>query len=103
MHPQLEQKKFHSCLDFIEALDKCHQKGFYKRVFGVCNNEKDALTECLKEAKRQAVVSTIQEKKEKRKKVEEKWKQLEAAEFGEDMILKKIMEKHNISESDLIK
>ena len=93
MHPQLEAHRFHSCQDFIEALDKCHHKEYYKRIFGICNNEKDALSRCLKQAslenKERAVVSS----RVKRSKIEEKWKAMDEEEYGEDQVLKILMQR----------
>ncbi|KAK5963990.1 Cmc2p PWA37_004330 [Arxiozyma heterogenica] len=91
MHPQLESERFISCHEFIEALNKCHQKQFYKRMFGVCNNEKDALTECLKRASFEAKKHAIIKNKEKRGILESKWKQFDNDE--EDKILKIILER----------
>lgn len=80
-----------ACHEFIEALNKCHQKQFYKRMFGVCNNEKDALTECLKRASFEAKKHAIIKNKEKRDILESKWKQFDDDE--EDKILKIILER----------
>ncbi|EDO15535.1 hypothetical protein Kpol_479p23 [Vanderwaltozyma polyspora DSM 70294] len=103
MHPQLEAQRFYSCAEFIDALERCHEKEFYKRMFGVCNNEKEALTKCLKETKRTLTIKSIEESKAKRKVIEDKWKKSKEEEFGEDAILKKIMERHNISMADIDK
>ncbi|CAL9737679.1 COX assembly mitochondrial protein 2 [Monosporozyma servazzii] len=91
MHPQLESERFISCHEFIEALNKCHQQQFYKKMFGICNNEKDALTACLKSASLQAKKHHLIKNKEKREKLETKWKQLDDDE--DDMILKVILER----------
>ncbi|CAG57851.2 uncharacterized protein GVI51_A04235 [Nakaseomyces glabratus] len=93
MHPQLEAQRFHSCLDYIEALDKCHQKEYYKRMLGLCNNEKDALTQCLKQASAETKKKAIQENKLKRDKLESKWRKIEEEEYGEDAILKMILDR----------
>lgn len=93
MHPQLEAERFHSCAEFIEALDKCHQREFYKRMFGICNNEKDALTNCLHEAslttKRNATIKS----RDKRQVIEDRWRKVDEEEFGEDAILRIIAER----------
>lgn len=93
MHPQLEAERFHSCIDLIQALDKCHKKEYYKRALGLCNNEKDALSKCLHEARLSGERRAILESREKKKAMEKKWKQLEEEEYGEDAILKKIIQR----------
>ncbi|CCD25244.1 Cmc2p NDAI_0E04270 [Naumovozyma dairenensis CBS 421] len=93
MHPQLEAERFHSCLDFIEALDKCHKKEYYKRIFGLCNNEKDALSQCLKEASLETKKKAIKQNREKRAQLDAKWKKIDEEEYGQDTILKKIIER----------
>lgn len=60
-------------------------------MFGICNNEKDALTACLKAASLQAKKHHLVKNKEKRGKLEDKWKQLDDDE--DDMILKIILER----------
>ncbi|AET39714.1 Cmc2p Ecym_4693 [Eremothecium cymbalariae DBVPG len=94
MHPQLQAQRFHSCLDLIQALDKCHQAEFYKKAFGYCNNEKEELSKCLHEARLADQKDNILKNKEKRKMIDQKWKQIEEEEFGEDAILKKIIQRH---------
>ncbi|SCV99751.1 LAFE_0B01706g1_1 [Lachancea fermentati] len=93
MHPQLEAERFHSCLDFIQALDKCHQAEYYKRALGLCNNEKEALTKCLHEARLEGERRYIKESREKQKVIHAKWKQIEEEQYGEDAILKKIIQR----------
>ncbi|CAI4056072.1 hypothetical protein SUVZ_02G0580 [Saccharomyces uvarum] len=93
MHPQLEAERFHSCLDFINALDKCHQKEYYKRLFGLCNNEKDALNKCLKEASLNNKKRAVKESRGKRADLEQKWKKIEEEEYGEDAILRTILDR----------
>ncbi|CCE91054.1 Cmc2p TDEL_0C01650 [Torulaspora delbrueckii] len=99
MHPQLESKRFNSCYDLIVALDKCHQKEYYKRIFGLCNNEKDALTKCLHDARLAGERDLIKQRREERKAVENKWKKIDEEEYGEDAILKKILERHQAKKS----
>lgn len=60
-------------------------------MFGICNNEKDALTECLKKASFQAKKHAILKNKEKRDILDSKWKQFDEEE--EDKILKIILER----------
>lgn len=95
MHPQLEAKRFNSCVDFIQALDQCHQKEYYKRLFGLCDIEKEALSRCLHEARKSGEKEQIAIMREKRKAVEGKWKQMEEEEYGEDLVLKKLLQRHS--------
>lgn len=60
-------------------------------MFGICNNEKDALTACLKAASLQAKKHALSKSKEKREKLESKWKQIDDDE--EDRILQIILER----------
>lgn len=60
-------------------------------MFGICNNEKDALTACLKEAAFQQKKIALNKNKEKRERLESKWKQIDDDE--EDKILKIILER----------
>lgn len=77
----------------IQALDKCHKKEFYKRALGLCNNEKEALSKCLHEARVSGERAYIKESRDKKKRIDEKWKKLEEEEYGEDAILKKIIQR----------
>ncbi|SCU83798.1 LAFA_0D05864g1_1 [Lachancea sp. 'fantastica'] len=92
MHPQLEAQRFHSCLDLIEALDQCHQAEYYKRALGLCNNEKEALSKCLHEARYEVGKAAILQNREKQKKMDARWKQIKEEEYGEDAILQRIIQ-----------
>lgn len=74
-------------------MDKCHRKEYYKRALGLCNNEKEALSKCLHEARLSGERRYILESREKKKVIEQKWKKLEEEEYGEDAILKKIIQR----------
>ncbi|AMD22642.1 HHL128Wp [Eremothecium sinecaudum] len=104
MHPQVEAERFKSCYNFIEALDKCHKAEFYKRAFGLCNNEKEALSNCLHEARMELERNAIKKNMEKRKRMEEKWKKMKEEEYGEDLILQKILKRHQgLNEGESVK
>ncbi|KAJ7581073.1 hypothetical protein C8J56DRAFT_959025 [Mycena floridula] len=47
MHPQLSDKKI-VCREFIEALEKCHERSFLAKMIGACNVPKDELNSCLR-------------------------------------------------------
>lgn len=93
MHPQLDSPRFISCHEVIQALEECHQRSYIERCFGVCNNEKDALVQCLHEARLETQKHLILQRKEKQKKVRESWKKLKEEEYGEDQLLKKLLER----------
>ncbi|CCF60778.1 hypothetical protein KAFR_0L01680 [Kazachstania africana CBS 2517] len=93
MHPQLEAERFQSCREVIEALNECHKKQFYKKMFGVCNNEEEAMNKCLKEASTTAVSKATIEKRDKRKTLEAKWKKTEDEENEEYKILQILLER----------
>lgn len=95
MHPQLEAKRFNSCIDFIHALDQCHQREYYKRMFGLCDIEKEALSKCLHEARKNGEKEQIGIMREKRKALENKWRKMDEEEYGEDLVLKKLLERHS--------
>ncbi|QLQ79207.1 hypothetical protein HG537_0B05540 [Torulaspora globosa] len=99
MHPQLEARRFNSCYELIQALDKCHQQEYYKRIFGLCNNEKEALSQCLHEARLAGEREAIKQRRQERKVMEEKWKKIDEEEYGEDVILKKIIERYQAKKS----
>ncbi|SCU89141.1 LAMI_0D12530g1_1 [Lachancea mirantina] len=102
MHPQLEAERFNSCYQYIEALDKCHQAEYYKRALGLCSIEKEALTRCLHDARLSGEKVKILESREKQKKVHAKWKQLQEEEYGEEAILKKIIQRQMAKAQDKV-
>lgn len=59
----------------------------------MCNNEKEALSQCLHEARMSGERRYIRESREKKKVTEAKWKKIEEEEYGEDAILKKIIQR----------
>lgn len=63
-------------------------------MLGLCNNEKEALSQCLHEARLAGERELIKQRRQERKMVEEKWKKIDEEEYGEDAILKKIIERH---------
>lgn len=62
-------------------------------MLGLCNNEKEALTQCLKQASAETKKRAIEENKQKRDRLESKWKKIEEEEYGEDAILKMILDR----------
>lgn len=80
------------CGKIIEALEECHRSGMMHQVFGGCNNQKEALVECLHSQRMDVQKEHFLKAKEKRKAMLEKWKKLEEEEYGKDNYLKKVSE-----------
>lgn len=80
-----------ACFQYIQALEECHKKNFYKKAFGVCNYQKEALSKCFRETKLEKNKSTIKSNREKQREFELKWRELQEEEYGEDLILQKIL------------
>lgn len=84
---------FLACIDYIEALEKCHQQEYIKRCFGICNNQKEMLSKCLHEARLETQKHLILKTREKQKVFKEKWQKNAEEEYGEDQFLKKLLER----------
>lgn len=63
------------------------------KVFGACNEPKQALSDCLHNVRLDAAREKILETRAKRLKFEEKMKKLREEEYGENLKLKKVIEK----------
>lgn len=59
----------------------------------MCNNEKEALSACLHEARMSTQNFQIVKNQEKRKEMKQTWKKLKEDEFGEDEFLLKLLER----------
>ncbi|GMM37595.1 Cmc2 protein [Saccharomycopsis crataegensis] len=92
MHPLLEGDRFSDCEYYIQALNECHKAEFVKKAFGLCNVPKDNLSKCLHETRIAQSIADLQERRNKRKVTEEKWKKMKEEEYGKDMKLKKVIE-----------
>ncbi|KAG0738658.1 hypothetical protein G6F57_009153 [Rhizopus arrhizus] len=69
MHPPLEAHKQEGCDKVIEALEECHRAGTFNKFIGTCNAAKRAFL-AMREANKG-------KSKEKRKKMEAIWKEME--------------------------
>ncbi|KAF9578583.1 hypothetical protein BGW38_005547 [Lunasporangiospora selenospora] len=77
MHSKLDLHKHMSCEEIIIELDKCHHQSVFAKYLGRCNGLKVALNDCL-----QAEFDVNRKKhfevaREKRRKYEEAWKDME--------------------------
>ncbi|CAG8604362.1 1896_t:CDS:2, partial [Paraglomus brasilianum] len=64
------------CVDIIRRLEECHNEGFFAKYFGKCNKIKLELNKCLGEEFEIRRLKNAQEAREKRKRVEKLWKEL---------------------------
>ncbi|OMH84283.1 COX assembly mitochondrial protein 2 [Zancudomyces culisetae] len=77
MHPHVSEHQNQSCVEFIDALFRCHKESGWKKFIGSCNAAQDALNECLRlefENKRRTQLDAA---RTKRKEVLEKWKEVD--------------------------
>lgn len=61
------------------------------------------MTKCLHDARLAGERQFIEKSREKRKSLEEKWKRIDEEEFGEDGILRKIIERHQAKKNEALK
>ncbi|CAN6639516.1 COX assembly mitochondrial protein 2 [Trichomonascus vanleenenianus] len=91
MHPQLNEEKRRRCGALIAALEECHQESYMKRMFGICNNVKEELNECLSTQRLKLSREKTILAREKRKTIEARWKQMEEEEYGPGGKLKEVV------------
>jgi len=60
-----------ACGEFIEALHACHAKGMLYRLSGACNDEKYALSMCLRKERLERTERNREEAKERNRKKKE--------------------------------
>lgn len=61
-------------------------------MFGICNNENDALNECLKQLALETKKNALQDKKTKKEIIELKWREIEIEENPEqDKVLQELI------------
>ncbi|KAG9286886.1 hypothetical protein G9A89_012436 [Geosiphon pyriformis] len=78
MHPTLAPHQHGAtCVEIIRRFEECHQIGFFHRIFGGCNSLKLELNDCLSAEFEQRRRHNAKIAREKRKKFEELWKELE--------------------------
>ncbi len=81
------------CGELIQALEDCHKQGFMKRAFGTCNNQKAELSRCLHAERVSRERENMKKSLEKRKKVTQRWKEMEEEEFGPGGYLREVAQK----------
>ncbi|ODQ64873.1 UPF0287-domain-containing protein [Nadsonia fulvescens var. elongata DSM 6958] len=93
MHPKLHEQRFKNCEDLVLALEECHAQNFIPRAFGLCNNISDDLTLCLRQVRKDAAKENMMKARERRKALEQRWKEIDEETYGKDMYLKNIAKK----------
>jgi COX assembly protein 2 len=66
------------CADVVAALDECHARGFLWKVTGNCTEAKYKVNMCLRAQRLEKTRQNREVAKEKRKKIEEVWAELDA-------------------------
>ena len=61
----------------MAALEECHARGFLHKVLGNCTNAKREVNKCLRAERLERAARNRKEAKEKRKKIEAIWKEID--------------------------
>ena len=61
----------------MALLDECHAQGFLHKVMGGCNDAKTAVNKCLRAERVQRTAQNRAITREKRKKMEQIWKEMD--------------------------
>lgn len=59
------------------ALEECHDKGFFWKSMGMCNDTKEALIKCLREERRKRQLSNSVDKNEKKARLKAKFREID--------------------------
>ncbi|CAG8433995.1 495_t:CDS:2 [Scutellospora calospora] len=85
MHPNLAYHEHPSCVDVILRLEECHRSSIFKKFFGGCNSIKRELNECLTAEYQVKRLKNAEEAKERRKRVEAMWKDIDEMKKKKDL------------------
>lgn len=77
MHSHLIPHKHPGCLDIMLALEACHARGFLHKAVGSCNDIKRQVNLCFAEERKEKVRAHREVAMEKRRKQEEKWREID--------------------------
>lgn len=80
MHPPLAEHQHSGCALEIDALKTCHAAHPALKFLGVCNADKKALTLCLRAERLARAGANMQESKEKKARLQAKWREIDAQE-----------------------
>lgn len=59
------------------AFEQCHSRGFLWKAMGMCNNAKDALSECLRAERMKHLKTNQTDTKEKQERIRRAWKEID--------------------------
>ncbi|POY76287.1 hypothetical protein BMF94_0482 [Rhodotorula taiwanensis] len=62
----------------MKALQQCHAQYPYLKFVGACNDQKHALNACLRQERLERTRKNSDAAREKRRAVEERWKEIDA-------------------------
>ncbi|OCF37927.1 hypothetical protein I317_06229 [Kwoniella heveanensis CBS 569] len=66
-----------ACAELISALEQCHAKGMIAKLSGVCNEQKEALSMCLRKERLDRTARNREAAKDRTAKKKEVWAALE--------------------------
>lgn len=79
------------CGEIVRALEECQAQGFLSRAFGKCDAFQHELNACLRRERVDRQTTHFKEASEKRRSLQQKWKEMEEEEFGPGGQLKKVL------------
>ncbi|KAK4050759.1 hypothetical protein OIO90_004981 [Microbotryomycetes sp. JL221] len=75
-HPPLAEHQHAQCAQAMKALKQCHDQYKYLKFIGKCNHQKQQLNLCLRGERLDRARENLQQAKQKRIQVEQKWQQI---------------------------
>ncbi|KAI5287968.1 hypothetical protein KEM54_005582 [Ascosphaera aggregata] len=79
MHSHLHTPYNINCEEIMTALEECHARGFMHKALGGCNEVKREVNRCLGRERAARIQKNNEAGLQKRKQVEELWKEADAA------------------------
>ncbi|KAI5454531.1 hypothetical protein NCC49_003429 [Naganishia albida] len=78
MHVPLNTpEKEAACREYIQALVECHERGLMTKLLGGCNDQKQALTMCLRQERIERTTRNREKSKLMNEKKQKAWESLE--------------------------
>ena len=65
------------CDEVMRLLEECHEKGFWWKVFGNCNEAKRNVNRCLAEVRTQQTAKNRAVARQERERVKERWREID--------------------------
>ncbi|KAL6771441.1 CMC2 [Auxenochlorella protothecoides x Auxenochlorella symbiontica] len=72
MHPPLYKNKHPSCIEVIDALNRCHKERSIAKFWGVCTDQKLALDACFRQEKKDNRARNFEKARAERERLEVK-------------------------------